>query len=99
MALYGLMVSGHAVVLALGSGGWIPASFWFVLLCVYFLLPWLGVRCIERTASERHIAAALAEANATSNREQDELEARVQRYRHARIRPMRLGSLARIPSW
>lgn len=97
MALYGLMVSGLAVVLGLGSGGWVPAAFWFVLLCVYFLLPWLGIRRIETAARERHIAAALAEANPTSTREQDELEARVRRYRNARIRPMRLGNFARIP--
>lgn len=97
MALYGIMVSGLAVVLGLGSGGWIPAAFWFVLLWVYVGLPWLGIRRIETAARERHIAMAEAEAEGASTKELDELEARVQRYRNARIRPMRLGSFARIP--
>ncbi|HYQ61818.1 hypothetical protein [Actinophytocola sp.] len=97
MALYGIMVSGLAVVLGLGSGGWIPAAFWFVLLWIYVGLPWLGIRRIEAAARERHIAMAEAEAEGASTRELDELEARVERYRNARIRPMRLGSFARIP--
>jgi hypothetical protein len=97
MALYGIMVSGLAVVLGLGSGGWIPAAFWFLLLWIYIGLPWLGIRRIETAARERHIAMAEAEAEGASTRELDELEARVQRYRNARIRPMRLGSFARIP--
>jgi hypothetical protein len=97
MALYGIMVSGLAVVLGLGSGGWIPAAFWFVLLWIYVGLPWLGIRRIETAARERHIAMAEAEAESASTKEMDELEARVQRYRNARIRPMRLGSFARIP--
>jgi hypothetical protein len=97
MALYGIMVSGLAVVLGLGSGGWIPAAFWFVLLWIYIGLPWLGIRRIETAARERHIAMAEAEAEGASTKELDELEARVQRYRNARIRPMRLGSFVRIP--
>lgn len=97
MALYGIMVSGLAVVLGLGSGGWIPAAFWFALLWIYVGLPWLGIRRIETAARERHIAMAEAEAEGASTKELDELEARVQRYRNARIRPMRLGSFARIP--
>ncbi|WP_410608108.1 hypothetical protein [Amycolatopsis sp. lyj-109] len=97
MALYGIMVSGLAVVLGLGSGGWIPAAFWFVLLWIYVGLPWLGIRRIETAARERHIAIAEAEAEGASTKELDELETRVQRYRTARIRPMRLGNFARIP--
>lgn len=97
MALYGIMVSGLAVVLGLGGGGWIPAAFWFVLLWIYVGLPWLGIRRIETAARERHIAIAEAEAEGASTKELDELAARVQRYRKARIRPMRLGSFARIP--
>jgi hypothetical protein len=97
MALYGIMVSGLAVVLGLGSGGWIPAAFWFLLLWVYVGLPWLGIRRIETAARERHIAIAEAEAEGATTKELDELETRVQRYRSARIRPMRLGNFARIP--
>jgi hypothetical protein len=97
MALYGLLVSILAVVLGLGGIGWIPAVIWFVLVTFYFALPWFALRKIEATAKERHIDAAQAEAKATTTKEQDELEARVKRYREAHIRPMRLGSFQRVP--
>ena len=98
MALYGLLVSGLAVVLDLGGGGWIPALCWFVLLCVYFVLPSVGIRRIETAARKRRIAIVLAEAEGASTWKQDKLADRVERYRTTRIRPMRLGSFARIPA-
>jgi hypothetical protein len=97
MALYGLLVSILAVVLGLGGIGWIPAVIWFVLVTFYFGLPWFALRKIEATAKERHIDAAQAEAKATTTKEQDELGARVKRYREAHIRPMRLDSFQRVP--
>ncbi len=97
MALYGLLVSILAVVLGLGGIGWIPAGIWFVLVTVYFALPWFALRKIEATAKEHHIDVAQAEAEPTTTKEEDELEARVKRYREAHIRPMRLGSLQRVP--
>jgi hypothetical protein len=97
MALYGLLVSLLAVVLGLGGIGWIPAGIWLVLVTFYFALPWFTLRKIEATAKERHIDAAVAEARVTTIKEQDELEARVKRYREAQIRPMRLGGFQRVP--
>jgi hypothetical protein len=97
MALYGLLVSVLAVVLGLGGIGWIPAFIWLVLVTIYFAVPWLALRDIETIAIERHIDAAQAEAGAMTTKDQDELEARVKRYREARIHPMRLGSLQRFP--
>jgi hypothetical protein len=97
MALYGLLVSILAIILGLGGIGWIPAFIWLVLVTIYFAAPWFALRDIEATAIERHIDAAQAEAGPMTTKEQDELEARVKRYREARIRPMRLGHFQRVP--
>ncbi len=97
MALYGLLVSILAVVLGLGGVGWIPAGIWLVLVTFYFALPWFALREVEATAKERHIDTAQAEAGATTTKDEDELEARVQRYREAQMHPMRLGSFSRVP--
>jgi hypothetical protein len=97
MALYGLLVSALAVVLGLGTAGWVPAGIWLVLSTTYFATPWLGLRKIEQTARARRIAAAQAEPAGLSLRDQDELAERIRRYREARIRPMRLTRLQVVP--
>jgi hypothetical protein len=97
MALYGLMVSVLAIVLGLGGIGWIPACIWFVLVAFYFVVPWAAFRKVEAIAKKRHIEAAEAEAGVMTTKDQDELEARVKRYRDVKMNPMRLGNFQRVP--
>jgi hypothetical protein len=97
MALYGLLVSGLAVALGLGTAGWIPALVWMGFLAVYLGAPWSVMLRIEAMAQHLHIAVAVEEAEGTSTKDQDELAERVKLYRKARIRPMTLGAFERVP--
>jgi hypothetical protein len=97
MALYGLVVSALALVLGLGSVGWIPATIWVLLLIIYVAVPWIAMGKIEEVAKENRIATAQTEIMAVTTKEQDDLETRVRKYREVRIRLMRLGRFERIP--